>query len=194
MLWLDPEFGERVRTIAPGYMAFDDASRGLESTLRAGGRALRQPAVARGVAFSLAALRGAASPPTSTRSMERAADLAERFAAALADAGYTVAARGRSTLVSFEYPDPPATRERLAEAGIAVRDLPGHPYIRALGRRLERRVRPRAAARGAVKSVCVYCGSSFGTRPRVSRSDAGAGADARRAAACASSTAARRSA
>ena len=39
--------------------------------------------------------------------------------------------RGRSTLVAFEDPDPAATRERLAEAGVAVRDLPGHPYLRA---------------------------------------------------------------
>jgi L-cysteine/cystine lyase len=63
--------------------------------------------------------------------LERAADLADRFAAALADAGYTVAPRGRSTLIAFEYPDPEAARERLAAAGVAVRNLPGHPYLRA---------------------------------------------------------------
>ncbi len=129
MLWLDPEFGERVRTMMPGYPAFDDASRGLESTLRAGGARFDSPLPRESVAFSLAALRVllAADLPAQ---LERAADLADRYAAALGEAGYTVAGRGRSTLVSFEYPDPPATRERLAEAGIAVRDLPNHPYIR----------------------------------------------------------------
>ena len=129
MLWLDREFGERVRTVMPGYPAFDDASRGLESTLRAGGARFDSPLPRESVAFSLAALRVLLAEDFAAQ-LERAADLADRYAAALTDAGYTVAGRGRSTLVSFEYPDPPATRERLAEAGIAVRDLPGHPYIR----------------------------------------------------------------
>src|SRR5205085_7220433 len=38
MLYLRPEFGERVRTIMPGYMSFEDASKGLDSTLRAEAR------------------------------------------------------------------------------------------------------------------------------------------------------------
>jgi L-cysteine/cystine lyase len=33
--------------------------------------------------------------------------------------------------VSWEEPDPAAARERLAEAGVIVRDLPGRPYLRA---------------------------------------------------------------
>jgi hypothetical protein len=33
--------------------------------------------------------------------------------------------------VSFEDPDPPETRLRLAEAGVAIRDLPGTPLMRA---------------------------------------------------------------
>jgi L-cysteine/cystine lyase len=129
MLWLNPEFGERVRTIAPGYAAFDDASRGLESTLRAGGQRFDSALSRESVAFSLAALDVLVAHDLDAL-MEHAADLAERFATALAEAGYKIAARGRSTLVSFEYPDPPAARERLADAGIAVRDLPGQPYIR----------------------------------------------------------------
>ena len=90
----------------PTYGSFEDASRGLESTLRAGGRRFDSPLAARGVAFSLAALRSPASPPTSTR--DGAGRRSRRAASptALSDAGYTVAARGRRTLVSFEYPDP----------------------------------------------------------------------------------------
>jgi selenocysteine lyase/cysteine desulfurase len=63
--------------------------------------------------------------------MDRAADLADTFAKGLAAAGHEVAPRGRSTLVAFEYPEPTEARERLADAGIAVRDLPGFPYLRA---------------------------------------------------------------
>ena len=47
MLYLEPEFGARVRTIAPGYFSFEDASRGLESVLRTTGAPLRRAALAR---------------------------------------------------------------------------------------------------------------------------------------------------
>lgn len=130
MLYVDPEFGERVRTIAPGYMSFEDATRGLESTLRASGRRFDAPISRESVAFSLAALQvlvGAGLDEVHAR----AADLAERFASALSEAGYTVAPRGRSTLLAFEVPEPAEARQRLAQAGVAVRDLPGHPYLRA---------------------------------------------------------------
>jgi L-cysteine/cystine lyase len=130
MLYLQAEFGARVRTIAPGYFAFEDASKGMDSTLRTTGRRFDGQISREAVALSLTALNvleqhGLASI------FDSAADLADRFAAALAEAGYTIAPRGRSTLVSFVHPDPPAARERLAAAGVAVRHLPGRPYLRA---------------------------------------------------------------
>ena len=88
-----PGYGLRGRLAGPGI----DAARGRA--------ALRRPLSREAVAFSLAALRVLVAAGLDAL-MERAADLAERFATALADAGYTVAPRGRSTLVSFEYPDP----------------------------------------------------------------------------------------
>jgi selenocysteine lyase/cysteine desulfurase len=130
MLYIDPEFGERVRTIAPTYGSFEDASRGLDSTLRAGGRRFDSALARESLAFSLAALQTLVAADLDAV-MERAADLADRFATGLAGAGHTVAPRGRSTLVAFEFPEPAKARERLADAGIAVRDLPGHPYLRA---------------------------------------------------------------
>ena len=190
MLWLDPEFGERVRTIAPGYAAFEDASRGLESTLRAGGRRFDGALSREAVAFSLAALEVLVAP-TSTRRWSGPPTWPTRFATALAEPGYTVAARGRSTLVSFEYPDPPEARERLAEAGIAVRDLPGHavhprsrwapgttsPTSSACSRRCEVRLRllrverrlgprlPRSRRRSwRGRSPSAACGSSTAAR------------------------------
>jgi selenocysteine lyase/cysteine desulfurase len=130
MLYLDPEFGERVRTIAPTYGSFEDASRGLESILRAGGRRFDSAISREAIAFSLTALEVLIAADLDG-SMDRAADLADTFAQRLADAGHKVAPRGRSTLVAFEHPDPAEARERLAEQGIAVRNLPGHPYLRA---------------------------------------------------------------
>ena len=62
---------------------------------------------------------------------ERAASLAAALADRLTERGRTVAPRGRSTLVSWEDPDPEAARDRLAEHGILVRNLPGTPYVRA---------------------------------------------------------------
>ena len=130
LLYVRPDFGERVRTIAPGYMAFEDASRGLDSTFRAGGRRFDAPIARESTAFSLAAYQVLVAAGLDEL-MERAADLAEAFAEGLAGAGHTVAPRGRSTLVAFEYPEPTQARERLAAAGVAVRDLPGTPYLRA---------------------------------------------------------------
>ena len=130
MLWIDPEFGERVRTIAPTYGSFEDASRGLESILRAGGRRFDSALSREALAFSFAALEVLVAADLDAL-MERAADLADTFATRLAEAGHTVAPRGRSTLVAFEYPEPTEARQRLADQGIAVRDLPGHPYLRA---------------------------------------------------------------
>jgi selenocysteine lyase/cysteine desulfurase len=61
----------------------------------------------------------------------RAIALAQQLAGTLEERGRTVAPRGATTLVSWEDADPAATRQRLAEAGVVVRDLPGTPYLRA---------------------------------------------------------------
>jgi L-cysteine/cystine lyase len=130
MLFVDPEFGERIRTIAPTYGSFEDASRGLESTLRAGGRRFDSAISREALAFSLAALEILVAAGLD-EVIERAADLADTFASGLEASGHKVAPRGRSTLVAFEYPEPAEARQRLADAGVAVRDLPGQPYLRA---------------------------------------------------------------
>lgn len=64
---------------------------------------------------------------------ERAATLAERLAQTLGERGLEVVPRGRSTLVSFSVRqgDPAEEVQRLAEAGILVRHLPGRGLIRA---------------------------------------------------------------
>jgi hypothetical protein len=62
---------------------------------------------------------------------ERAADLAGGLAGALSERGLELAARGRSTLVSWRDPRASATVEVLAAAGFVVRDLPGRGLVRA---------------------------------------------------------------
>jgi selenocysteine lyase/cysteine desulfurase len=130
MLYLAPAFRARVRMIAPGYLSFQDASRGLESDLREEAQAWGAPISREAAAFSLAALRvleAAGWPAVHRRAAGLAAELAERLQAA----DRRVVPRAATTLVSFEDPDPPETRLRLAEAGVAIRDLPGTPLLRA---------------------------------------------------------------
>jgi L-cysteine/cystine lyase len=61
----------------------------------------------------------------------RAARLAADLAEALAERGVEVAPRGATTLVAWRWPDAGTTRERLAEAGIAIRTLPESDLLRA---------------------------------------------------------------
>jgi selenocysteine lyase/cysteine desulfurase len=131
MLYLDPAFREQLRVIAPSYVCFSDASRGLDSPLHETAQRFDTPSLSReSAAFSAAALgvlEGAGLDAIHARARELAASLARQ----LADRGRTVAPRGATTLVAWEEPDPAAARARLADAGVIVRDLPGRPYLRA---------------------------------------------------------------
>ena len=131
MLYIAPEFATQVRSIAPSYLSFEDASLGFESELKADARRYDTPALAREVvAFSLAAfdvLRSADLAAVLARGPVLAAQLTEMLEAH----GRTVAPRGHSTLVAWEDEDPEAARDRLKAAGVIVRNLPGTPYVRA---------------------------------------------------------------
>jgi selenocysteine lyase/cysteine desulfurase len=131
MLYVAPEFRARLRVVAPCYASFEDASRGLDSPLRDTAQRFDTPSLAReSAAFSLAALEVLEAAEIA-EVHARAAGLAARLVEMLAERGRVVAPRGDTTLVAWEEPDPPAARERLAEAGVIVRDLPGRPYLRA---------------------------------------------------------------
>jgi selenocysteine lyase/cysteine desulfurase len=127
LLFLSPAFRERVRVIAPSYVSFEDFP---EEVLHPDARRYDTPSLSReATAFTLASTQlleryGLAAVHT------RARDLAARFAQALAESGRTVASRDATTLVAWEDPDPPATAERLAAAGVVGRNLPGTPYLR----------------------------------------------------------------
>jgi selenocysteine lyase/cysteine desulfurase len=131
MLYVAPHFRDRVRAIAPAYMAFADAGQGLDGSLHEDARRYDTASISReGVAFTLAAIELLES--YGLEAVQRqAADAAAAFAHALAERGRTVAPRDRTTLVAWEDDDPEATRDHLTAAGVVVRNLPGTRYLRA---------------------------------------------------------------
>jgi L-cysteine/cystine lyase len=131
MLYVEPGFRDRVRPLAPSYVSFADTTQGLDSPYKDDARRYDTPSLGReSVALSLAALL-VLERHGFQAVLERARDLAAQLAERLAAAGRTVAPRGPTTLVAWEDEDPAATRDRLAGAGVVVRNLPGRPLLRA---------------------------------------------------------------
>jgi selenocysteine lyase/cysteine desulfurase len=131
MLYVSPRWRDRISAIAPSYISFEDTTRGLDSPLKADARRYDTPSLSReAAALSLGALEVLERhgfDSVLARGRAQAAQLARR----LEEAGHTVAPRGDSTLVAWESPDPEATRDRLRDEGIVVRNLPGRPLLRA---------------------------------------------------------------
>ena len=134
MLYVAPEFARaRAHRSRPRYLGASRTPRaGWTSTLRADGRRFDTPSLPREGRRVLArrarAARAAGPRRRATPAPPRSPPGSPTRSPS---AGHTVAPRGDSTLVAWEDPDPPATRERLADAGVVVRDLPGTPYLRA---------------------------------------------------------------
>ena len=115
----------------PGYESLSDPGRPLEPALHPDARRFDiGPAPGPLAAWwraSLELLEEAGWQWVLARGVELAAELAS----ALAARGIEVMPRGASTLVSWRAPEPEATVERLAAAGIVVRHLPGRGLVRA---------------------------------------------------------------
>ncbi|HKH18152.1 MAG TPA: aminotransferase class V-fold PLP-dependent enzyme [Solirubrobacteraceae bacterium] len=130
-LWIDPAFAEKVALVSPGYVAFADASAGLEGSFKETAARFDTPALAReGLALSAAAMRvleGAGWEQLSGRAVAQARRLAEL----LRESGRAVMPRGATTLVAWEDPYAEQTRDRLAAAGVVVRNLPRRALLRA---------------------------------------------------------------
>ena len=132
MLYVAPAWRERLTPAGPTYVSFADARDALNpAALHEGARRHDAPAIAaESVAAALASidvLGGFGWDNVFARASGLAATLADR----LRDAGRRVADRGATTLVAWEDDDPTATRDRLSQEGIAVRDLPGTNLLRA---------------------------------------------------------------
>lgn len=131
MLWIAPEWAERVSPDGLTYTNLQMPSDGLDAAPWPDARRHDSPAIAlESVAAALAA-HGVLDASGWRAVHERAIGLAARLAAGLEERGHAVAPRGATTLVSWESADPVAERARLAAAGVLVRDLPGTPYLRA---------------------------------------------------------------
>ncbi len=130
-LWIDPAFAERVGLVSAGYMNFADASQGLAGEFKDTAARFDTPSLAReAVAVSLASLTLLESAGWDAVHASAAA-LARRFADALRERGLEVAPRGATTLVSWREDDDEAVRDRLAAAGVVIRNLPGRGLLRA---------------------------------------------------------------
>ena len=130
MLYVAPAFRARVAPTRPGYMALAEPNDGIDSALKEGAARFDVFLPASPLAAGLAAL-DVLEDAGWDQVLARGPDLADRLAAALADAGHEVLPRGRSTLVSWRDPDAEATAQRLAESGVALRHLPGRDAVRA---------------------------------------------------------------
>ena len=131
MLWIDPRWRERVTPLGTTYVNLADPGTALESPPHPDARRYEAPAIAPETSAAALAAHDVLAAHGWPAIHGRAAELAAMLAEWLADAGRTVAPRGATTLVSWEDPDPEATRTRLAAGGVIIRDLPGTPYVRA---------------------------------------------------------------
>jgi L-cysteine/cystine lyase len=135
MLYVSPEWTERLASPGPSYGGLTDPSAGLASglvtTARRHDTPLRDLSTVAAAVAAFDVLDQAGFEDLQTR----AAALAAQLADALAARGLAVVPRGASTLVSWEVADDStaiATRDRLQEeAGVTIRDLPGAARLRA---------------------------------------------------------------
>ncbi|MCA1656602.1 MAG: aminotransferase class V-fold PLP-dependent enzyme [Actinobacteria bacterium] len=131
MLWVAPQYSERLLAPGPTYRNLADPGAGLDAVPRAGAARHDAAALSAEATALAAASLGVLGQFGWQAVHERAATLAQALADALGGRGIEVAARERTTLVSWQDPDPAATRARLAGAGVIIRDLPGTGLLRA---------------------------------------------------------------
>ena len=126
--------GERIDGLAPaapGYQTLSDTTRPLDLQLKEGAARFDGGLPpSHHSAWALASLEVLAKAGTD-EVLERGPASAERLAGLLAERGFKVAPRGRSTLVSWEAADNQAEARRLLDEGLLVRHLPGTSYVRA---------------------------------------------------------------
>jgi selenocysteine lyase/cysteine desulfurase len=131
MLYASPAIRDRVAPFIRGYVTYEDPGPGLDAELQPDARRYDTPSLsAETLAFARAALVPLAEAGWPAVH-ERGRALAGRLADELAEHGREVVARSDTTLVSFLSDEPAAERERLAERGVIVRDIPGRRLLRA---------------------------------------------------------------
>jgi L-cysteine/cystine lyase len=130
-LYVRPDVSEALDPPWPSYASLADSSRASELLPHPGARRFDM-GVAAGppTAWCVAAIELLQEAGLDWVT-DRAASMAGRLADMLAERGFSVAPRGRSTLVSWRSPDPEGDVGRLAADGVVVRYLPGRGLVRA---------------------------------------------------------------
>jgi selenocysteine lyase/cysteine desulfurase len=131
MLYVSSKLRERVAVSRRGYANLGDPNAGIDAGLHDDARRLDTMSLsAEAVACALAAAELLDSAGFDAVH-ERGRSLAGALARRLAEHGREVAPRDDTTLVSFTSADPEAERERLAERGCMLRNIPRRPWLRA---------------------------------------------------------------
>lgn len=132
MLYVAPEWQDRLAPIGPTYMSFADPKGPADDwSLHSGARRHDTPVLAPELSAAAVSAHDLLESYGWDRVHARARDLAAAFADKLTESGRTVAERGPATLVSWEEADTASALQRLNAAGVAVRDLPGTNLLRA---------------------------------------------------------------
>jgi selenocysteine lyase/cysteine desulfurase len=130
-LYVSPELRERLSVSRRGYANLEDPNAGIDASLHDDARRFDTMSLsAEAVACALAAIELLESVGWDAVH-DASSTLAARLAESLGERGREVAPRGRTTLVSFASDDPEVERALLAERGVAVRNIPGRPWLRA---------------------------------------------------------------
>jgi L-cysteine/cystine lyase len=131
MLYVSPTLQERLSVTSRHYNCFEDAGAGLDARLHDDARRFDAPALgAEASAFALASLEVLEEAGWEAVHA-RASAGAARLAGELEQRGRAVRPRGDTTLVAWSCADAEVVRDRLAAAGVVVRDLPGRGLLRA---------------------------------------------------------------
>jgi selenocysteine lyase/cysteine desulfurase len=131
MLWVSPALSERLQVSRRGYGNLADPNAGLDAQPHDDARRFDSLSLsAEAVACALSATRVLESAGWSAVH-ERGRTLAARLAERLVEHGRALAPRGDTTLVAFTSADPEAEREKLAESGVILRNIPDRPWLRA---------------------------------------------------------------
>lgn len=131
MLWISPAWRERLAAPNPGYLNLADPNLGLDAQPWPDARAQDAPGIPLESWEAALAAHDVLAAFGWPQIHERAVALAQQLADRLRERGRTVAARGATTLVSWETPGSDELPGRLAEQRIVVRNLPGTGCVRA---------------------------------------------------------------
>jgi selenocysteine lyase/cysteine desulfurase len=131
LLYVAPAWRERLHSVGPTYLNLDDPSAGLDALPHRDARRHDASALSAEASAFAVASDDALEAFGWDAVVARARDLAARLVEMLRERGFEVAPRGDTTLVAWHDDDAEATRDRLAAAGVVVRNLPGRGLMRA---------------------------------------------------------------